>query len=350
MAKRVLMVGPSIDAMGGVATVERNILKAVSMTGRDVTFVATTDDCSKLGKVLLFLRAMRKIKHQLKTCDVCHVHMALGMSFQRKYLVCREAARADVPYILHVHEGDFENLYEAMTSSQQTRVGWMFQNAEIIIALSNEWRDYLKEKFCLDNIAVLENAVFIPKDVAKSKSADKFYFLGSMCARKGVDTLLYAVHELTARHPEIKLFLAGGGEKLHIYEMMARDLNIEDNVEFLGWADEPMKEKLADVCLVSVLPSNAEGLPMSVLEAMAAGCVAIATEVGGLPSLIKNGENGFLIKPKDFKELAKAMAFCIENPDTTWKIAENGRQTIIKRYSMDKYICDLEKIYESCCR
>ena len=107
LASRVLMVGPDIDAMGGVATVERNILDAVASTDRKVTFVATMADRSKLGKILLFLKALGEVQAQLHKVDVCHVHTALGMSYRRKYLVCRLAARACVPYVLHVHEGGF---------------------------------------------------------------------------------------------------------------------------------------------------------------------------------------------------------------------------------------------------
>ena len=190
LASRVLMVGPDIDAMGGVATVERNILDAVASTDRKVTFVATMADRSKLGKILLFLKALGEVQAQLHKVDVCHVHTALGMSYRRKYLVCRLAARACVPYVLHMHEGDFENLYGAMSAEERAKVDWMMKNAAKVIVLSDEWDIYFQSKFRLENTVVLENAVFVPKTVSDCKDPSLFYFLGRMCPRKGVDTLL----------------------------------------------------------------------------------------------------------------------------------------------------------------
>ena len=346
LASRVLMVGPDIDAMGGVATVERNILDAVASTGRKVTFVATMADRSKLGKVLLFLKALGEVQTRLHEVDVCHVHTALGMSYRRKYLVCRLSARACVPYVLHVHEGDFENLYEAMTAEERAKVDWMMNNAARVIVLSDEWDNYFKSKFGLENTVVLENAVFVPKTVSAHKNPSMFYFLGHMCPRKGVDILLRATQRLAINHPGVKVLLAGGGGELEHYKHMAVELGVEDNVEFLGWADDNLKARLVDECLTSVLPSNAEGLPMCVLESMAAGCVSIATGVGGLPSLIDNRENGLLVEPRDPAGLADAMAKCIENPDWARRIAARARQTIADRYSMEGYLSKLENIYE----
>ncbi len=346
LASRVLMVGPDINAMGGVATVERNILDGVASTGRKVAFVATMTDCSKLGKVLLFLKALGEVQAQLHKVDVCHVHTALGMSYRRKYLVCRLAARACVPYILHVHEGDFENLYGAMSAEERAKVDWMMKNAAKVIVLSDEWDIYFQSKFGLENTVVLENAVFVPKTVSDYKDPSLFYFLGRMCPKKGVDTLLRAIQRLILNHPDVKVLLAGGGEELEHYKQMAAELGVEDNVDFLGWADDSLKARLADECLTSVLPSNAEGLPMCVLESMAAGCVSIATSVGGLPSLIVDGENGLLVEPRDPAGLADAMSKCIENPDWGRRIAARGRQTIVDRYSMEGYLSKLENIYE----
>lgn len=346
MTSRVLMVGPAVDAMGGIATVERNILDAVASTGRRVIFISTMADRTKFGKAILFARALDEVRTQIRNVDLVHVHMALGASYLRKYLVCRQAVKTGVPYILHIHEGDFENLYSAMSLCERTRVDWMLSNAAKVIALSDEWGVYFRSKFGLENITVLENAVFVPQAVSERKDPSKFYFLGRMCPKKGVDTLLRATQRLILSHPEVKVLLAGGGEELENYKRMALELGVNGNVEFLGWADEVMKNRLADECLTSVLPSNAEGLPMCVLESMAAGCASVATRVGGLPSLIDNGVNGLLVDPRDSEGLAEAMAKCIENPEWTRQIAAAGRQTIIDRYSMKDYLSNLESVYE----
>lgn len=340
------MVGPDVGSMGGVATVERNILDAADSSGVEIEFVATVGDCSKLGKVFRYVKALLKARNQLLEADVCHVHMALGMSCRRKYFICRDAVRTGVPYVLHVHEGDFENRYKAMSVRGRAKVAWMMSNAAKVIVLSAEWEEYFRAKFGLTNIVVLENAVFVPKSVSGCKDPLRFYFLGSMCPRKCVDDLLRATFFLIKVHPEAKVLLAGGGEELGNYKRMATELGLNGNVEFLGWADDTMKARLVDECLTSVLPSEAEGLPMCVLESMAAGCASIATKVGGLPSLIEDEVNGLLVEPHDPEGLADVMAKCIEDPEWARRIAAEGRQTIIDRFSMDAYWHRLEVIYE----
>ena len=348
MAKRVLMVGPSTEAWGGIATVEKNIIQAVAMTGRSVRFAPTMRDGSKVGKILFFAGALTRIAlFELRRCDVCHIHVALGMSYRRKYLICRIAEGRGIPYVLHVHEGDFENQYEAMRESEQYKVRWMLKNASRVIALSDEWREYLVQKFGLSNVTVLENAVFVPEKSDGPHVPTRFLFLGRLCYRKGLDTLLEATSMLREAYPDVEVYIAGGGDGIEDYRSMTSELGVEGNVCFLGWADEDEKQRLFSSCGVLVLPSRAEGLPMCVLEGMANGCAVVATRVGGIPSLIVDRDNGLLIEPQDSSGLAKAMAFCIEDPKRVSQIARKGRQTIIRRYSMTTYLRRLEDIYET---
>ena len=347
MAKRVLMIGPSTEAWGGIATVEKNIIQAVAMTGRSVRFVPTMTDGSKFSKILFFARAYIRIAlSELRHCDVCHIHMALGMSYKRKYLICQLAGMRGIPYVLHVHEGDFENLYEAMRASEQSKIRWMLESASCVIALSAEWKDYLVRKFDLSNVVVLENAVFVPENYDGLHDASKFLFLGRLCRKKGLDILLEATSILREKYPDVEVNIAGGGDEIENYRSMASKLGIEKSVCFLGWADEGEKRHLFSSCGTLVLPSRAEGLPMCVLEGMANGCAVVATRVGGIPSLIIDGDNGLLIEPNDSESLASAMAFCIENPKQVSHIAQKGRWTIIQRYSMKVYLERLEEIYE----
>ena len=348
MAKRVLMVGPSTEAWGGIATVEKNIIQAVAMTGRSARFVPTMRDGSKISKILFFAGAFTKIAlYELSRCDVCHIHMALGMSYKRKYLICRIADVRRIPYVLHVHEGDFENQYEAMRPSEQYKVRWMLKNASRVIALSDEWRGYLVQKFGLSNVTVLENAVFVPENSDGPHAPSKFLFLGRLCYKKGLDTLLEATSILREKYPDVEVYIAGGGDEDEVYRSMASELGVDDCVRFLGWADESEKQCLFSSCGTLVLPSRAEGLPMCVLEGMANGCAVVATRVGGIPSLIVDRDNGLLIEPQDSSGLTNAMAFCIENPKRVSRIARKGRQTIIQRYSMTTYLKRLEDIYET---
>lgn len=345
---RILMVGPSLDAWGGVATVERNILGGATAASYTIDFIPTTKDEPAPLKVLTFLRSLSTIKKELFAYDICHVHMALGASYARKYFVCRMAYKRNIPYVLHIHEGDFEGQLEQMSEFERGKISWLFEHAACVVALSSDWERTFSRLFPGAEISVLENAVPIPERISDTKNASKIYFLGLLCPKKGVDTLLGAAKRVTACLPDAHLYIAGGGDAIDGYRTMADAAHIADYVTFLGWANEEKKAKLAKECLIFVLPSLAEGLPMALLEAMASGSAVIATRVGGIPEVIDDGVNGLLIDPGDEEGLASAIIRCVEDEGLAHRLAAAGRDTVVSRFSMTHYMKKLTEIYDSC--
>lgn len=342
------MVGPSLDAWGGVATVERNILDGATDTPYCINFIATTKDEAAPLKVLTFARSLAVINKELDTHDLCHIHMALGTSYLRKYLICRMAHKRKVPYVLHIHEGDFEEQLDRMTARNRDKVAWLFEHAARVVALSNDWEKVFSRLFPGANISVLENAVPIPKRVSDTKDVLKIYFLGLLCPKKGVDTLLRAMTAVVDYLPNSHLYIAGGGDFIDKYRAMADDARIANHITFVGWANDEQKEKLAKECLMFVLPSRAEGLPMAMLEAMASGSAVIATRVGGIPDVIDDGVNGLLVDPDDEEGLASAIIRCVEDEGLALRLAAAGRDTVVSRFSMKPYMKKLTEIYDDC--
>jgi glycosyltransferase involved in cell wall biosynthesis len=93
------------------------------------------------------------------------------------------------------------------------------------------------------------------------------------------------------------------------------------------------------------LPSYAEGLPMSVLEAMAAGCPVVATNVGGMPDLITNGVDGLLVPPGDPDALAAALQRILRDHAFAQQLGNAARQTIANRYTAERSLERLEQMY-----
>jgi glycosyltransferase involved in cell wall biosynthesis len=94
-----------------------------------------------------------------------------------------------------------------------------------------------------------------------------------------------------------------------------------------------------------VLPSYAEGLPMSLLEAMAAGCPVVATRVGGIPDLVTDGVDGLLIPPGDPHALAAALQRILRDPVFAQQLGNAARQTIANRYTAERSLERLEQLY-----
>ena len=162
---------------------------------------------------------------------------------------------------------------------------------------------------------------------------------------KGHIYLLRAISRIKAIYPDIQLFVVGSGraryeKKLH---HMCKKLNIERNVVFQPGMRNVYRA--LSVMDVFVLPSVQEGLGLSLLEALAMGLPVVASNVGGVYSVIQHEENGILVPPKDDKALAEAIARLLKNRDYAKALGERGKQTIEDKFTLDKMIDKVEKFY-----
>ncbi len=118
-----------------------------------------------------------------------------------------------------------------------------------------------------------------------------------------------------------------------------------ERVEFVGWLSEQEKIELLHSVDIFVLPSYHEGLPYAIIEAMASGLPIVASSVGGIPDVIRNGENGFLIEPGDIQGLVYYLETLIKDSNLRESIGVKNHLYAITEYSVDTNLCKLEKIF-----
>ncbi len=158
--------------------------------------------------------------------------------------------------------------------------------------------------------------------------------------QKGHEYLLAAA----ARLPEVHVAIAGDGSRRHELEAIAHDLGIADRVRFLGERrDIPDLLAASDVV---VLPSLAEGLPLALLEAMAAGIPVVASAIGGVDELVVAGETGLLVPVGDVDALAAAIRRVVADRPYARALAENARRRIDAHFSAEAMRRRVERIYE----
>jgi glycosyltransferase involved in cell wall biosynthesis len=164
-------------------------------------------------------------------------------------------------------------------------------------------------------------------------------------AVKGHYELIEAARHLRSAYPDARfIFVGDGAERLNIEES-ARAAGVQDSIIFLGRrADIP---ELLACCDIFVLPSHAEGLPNSLLEAMAAGLPAVATAVGGVPELIEDGVNGLLVPPRDPESLGNAILRILRDPEFRARLALAGRERARLQFGFDRVVAELESVYET---
>ena len=155
-------------------------------------------------------------------------------------------------------------------------------------------------------------------------------FVGRLRIRKGVEVLLHALARLRERPP---LWIAGDGEHREALERLARDLGLgESDVRFLGRASAGQVRELLGRAAVLVVPSIYEGMPLVVLEAMAAGRSVVASRVSGIPEVVLDGGTGWLVPPEDPEALASALAHALADPLEAARRGEAGRRRLEECY------------------
>lgn len=168
-------------------------------------------------------------------------------------------------------------------------------------------------------------------------------FASRLESQKDVPNLLRAFREVAARDPLRWLVVAGQGSLRGELEALAVELGVQQRVRFVG-----VRLDVADVLRASdvfVLSSRWEGLPMVILEALAAGCPIVSTDVGGVPSAITNGEHGLLVPPEDHRALAAGLERMCSLPGLRTTLATAGRKRFLERYSAAAMTQQYERLY-----
>jgi len=144
--------------------------------------------------------------------------------------------------------------------------------------------------------------------------------------------LIGAVAELVRNETDVVLELVGDGAMRPALEELAHQLGIGDRVRFLGTrSDVPVLLRGFDIF---VLPSRFEGLPLTILEAMASGLPVVSTKVGGIPELVEDGKNGLLVEPQRPAELAAAIRRLVEDVDLRHRMGRAGRKLAVEKFDL----------------
>ncbi|MGC9202021.1 MAG: glycosyltransferase family 4 protein [Thermoproteota archaeon] len=234
--------------------------------------------------------------------------------------------------------------------------------ADHIISVSSFITKKFHEKFTIpyDKISTIPNGVdtnmFNPRvngnkvrSYYRISTTDKLImFAGRLAYEKGLDTLIEAVSIIRKSISNIKLMLVGSADPPEMKERLAtlaKEKGIGDVTVFTDFIPHdkmPYYYAAADVC---ALPSRAEAFGISALEAMATGKPVVASEVGGIPEVVKNGLTGKLVKPENPKELADALLELLSDEQKIRKIGYNARRVAENEFSWEVIAKKTEEIY-----
>jgi glycosyltransferase involved in cell wall biosynthesis len=347
--RSVLMVGTHLSAQGGIRTVVQGYVDSGLMDRIPCRYVGTHCDGSTWAKIRSAIGGWARTAFLLFRMDapLVHLHMASGASCWRKSVITLLARVARRPYVLHIHGGGFIPFYLSQHRLAQRFIHSVLANASTVIALSEAQRTALLKHFQLRATDVLPNAVSIPDHAIPRPSPEApqtLLFLGHVLKEKGAFDLVRAFARIADRFPRLTLVCAGSG-LIAQARAQAERLGVQDRVFFPGWVDVQGRDRALAAATVFVLPSYAEGLPMALLEAMAAGVPVIATPVGGIPQLVEHDVNGVLVRAGQIDALAAALTVLLADPQKQERLGRAARQTVQSGYAIGTTIEKLYAIY-----
>lgn len=309
--------------------------------GYDVTLLDMENTSIYLGSL--------RVRDHLKAgnFDVVHTHNTEacidGVS---------AAAWSRVPTIIHTdHARNYPDKLRYILAERL-----MFRFATKVVGVSDHTSECLVEHHRIDRRKLLTIPNGIDGKVFSGPRSRAFIeaeglphedrYLGIACRlvdQKSIPDLLKAMSIIAPRIPDVRLLIVGQGPLRESLEASLPELGIEDRVHFLG-VRHNMPELLAALDIF-VLPSIWEGLPMVILEAMAAGCPIVATSVGGVPTAVRDGVNGLVVPSRRPDLFAEALEKALGDPELLERFSDETRRVFREDFSAERMTEKYEALY-----
>jgi glycosyltransferase involved in cell wall biosynthesis len=302
-------------------------------------------------RLRLFSVFMAKYIHQLifnPHIKIVHAHLSQRGSFYRKALVFLLAKLCRKKVIYHLHGSEFLLFFQRSPKPAKRLIQVIFNGCDAIIVLSESWKRELSNIIQNPNIHVVYNPVVIadtPKQYEKNnQDTPHFLFLGRLGRRKGVYDILDAVQKI--KKPNFIISLYGDGE-VDVIRKLVQCRGLEQVVQVRGWIHGQQKAQAFQNAHVLLLPSHNEGLPMSILEALAQGMPVLSSTVGGIPEAIAHGTNGLLVEPGDSDMLADYLQQLASSPHRLREMSQAAYDTALQKFNHTQIFEQLEQLYQS---
>ncbi|MBN2712248.1 MAG: glycosyltransferase [Planctomycetes bacterium] len=312
----------------------------------------------------IFRRAMLKLRHELGLMSGHTIGLAKFLRRKRVDVVlgeygiysciCLDACKlAGIPLVPHFHGHDATR--KSVLEEYGERYRSLFKYAPLIVAVSEPMRDALialgapSEKIRV-NVCGVDTSLFVKSKPAES--ARHFISVGRFVDKKAPHLTILAFEKVLDAFPDARLTMAGDGYLLDSCRTFIRARGLEDKITLPGKVThkevaELMGKARAFVQHSIVAPDgDSEGTPVAILEACACGLPVVSTRHAGIPGVIDNGVNGYLVDECDVDGMAEAIKKLCADPESAGKMGEQGIEKVASSFTMEKSIAGLTAILE----
>ena len=329
MKKKITVTVPKLTSPGGVSSFWNALLpEFIKFEDLDLTVLEIGGHRKNALGPIIDQWNFSKFKN--RDVDLVILNPSLGFrSFFRDVLFAKQLVKKKVPFVVFFHGWNLD--FEKKVDVKYSRLFLgSLGKAEKIFVLSSDFKKKLQQWGYKGDIIIQTTTVNnnLLKDIEynqdfKINEELSILFLSRLLKEKGVYETIAAFRGIKKNNPGIQLIIAGEGKEYSNLESLIRN---DNDILMVGHVEGKEKIRLFKKCHVYCLPSYSEGLPTSVLEAMAFGIPVITTRVGGLNDFFKDGEMGYLVEPKNVKQLEYKLSALISNKDLLVKIGEFNYQ------------------------
>ncbi len=291
------------------------------------------------------LTAMRRVNDVIAAAVAAFRPDLLHLNHSRSggFFFFRSGATGHLPRVLTLHS-------PLQPSARQGYQGRLIAEADRVITVSEAAGATLAGAIpeARAKLSVLRNALPLPTLAPKSLPLQppRLLGIGRLVVEKGFDTVLRALARLAAEGLRPAMTLAGSGPERRRLELLAQDLDIAGQVQFLGWVlPETVPALLNDASLV-VMPSRwNEPFGLVALEAAQMGRPVLASDCGGLPEIVESGRTGLLLPPEDDRAWAEAITMLLADPQRMTQLGAAARQRAVEHFDFDMLVSGYEAIF-----
>lgn len=279
------------------------------------------------------------LAHQINRKQIQHLHNHLGSSSGSVAMLAAEMGGFTFSFTLHGSYIFFEP-YRWRIDEKIKRalfvccISYFCRSQGMFFAESEHWqRMYVIH-------CGIDPTLFTP--VSHHKNSKKLLYVGRLANGKGLPLLLESLVTLKASHPDLMLTIVGDGSDRKNLELLAAQLGLKEKVKFVGSKSQTEVLQYLQKTDIFVLPSFSEGVPVVLMEAMAASIPVVATQVGGVSELVEDGVNGYLIPPGDTISLIKSIDNLLQDNRPRAKLGVNGRKKVEQEFNIYH---EVERLY-----
>ncbi|CAH7019791.1 hypothetical protein VCHA34P116_70039 [Vibrio chagasii] len=346
MDKKVVMISPNEKLVGGVSSVIQALISSETINQRVIFLSSNGVKNSFHSAIFHLIKVFAKLVFLFITnrIDLVHIHTSSYFSFLRKSTFILLCVLFNRKFIIHIHGGAFVRFYKDSNAPLKKYIYSLLMRASKVVVVSKSFSKEFESCFSIRSIVIPNFSKANYTNSFNNYDSYKYLYLGDISEIKGFEDALIVIKRLKEENDNIELICAGRNVNGFLEKMITK-YDCSSYVNYLGFVNEYQKEQLFMSSHALISPSHMESFGMSNLEAALRGIPVIAYAVGGVPDVIEDYKNGFLVKFRDLDNLHSTLVKLRNSNCLYQSISSGGVEYTREKFSIENISKQYVKLY-----